>query len=227
MICLQSNKIKRTVQFILSKELEKMRIICFAIYFSFSISTARENERERSCETNSYPTDKGSVCGAIETTDNSNRYEAFYGKLIHFFAINNKKWIAEIPFSTPPVGERRFLAPEPALAWEETLDASVSHSIMCPQIINGELSGKWGSLTSLKLKIFAILTGQEDCLYLNLYAPIQAGQDPLPVMVWIYGGGFTAGSGAAEVYGPQKFMDTNKVILVSRKLVSYKVWIKV
>lgn len=61
------------------------------------------------------------------------------------------------------------------------------------------------------------LTGQEDCLYLNLYAPVKPdqGSDPLPVMVWIHGGGFTMGSGSAQDYGPRKFMDTSSVILVS------------
>lgn len=61
------------------------------------------------------------------------------------------------------------------------------------------------------------LTGQEDCLYLNLYAPVMPDEaEDLPVMVWIHGGGFTAGSGSAQDYGPQKFMDTKSVILVSR-----------
>ena len=60
------------------------------------------------------------------------------------------------------------------------------------------------------------LAGQEDCLYLNLYAPVQPDEvQKLPVMVWIHGGGFFAGSGSAKGYGPHKFMDTNSVILVS------------
>ena len=73
---------------------------------------------------------------------------------------------------------------------------------MCPQI--GFLSGQ--------------VEGQEDCLYLNVYTPLdEAGEPPasnLPVMVWIYGGGFIFGSGLHDDYGPQKFIDTNKVVLV-------------
>ena len=70
-------------------------------------------------------------------------------------------------------------------------------------------------LDEVKLNVILTLSGQEDCLYLNLYAPVQAAKDPLPVMVWIYGGGFTMGSAIPLQYGPQKFMDTNSVILVS------------
>ena len=67
------------------------------------------------------------------------------------------------------------------------------------------------------MSLIIYLTGQEDCLYLNLYAPVQPdqGSDPLPVMVWIHGGGFTMGSGSAQDYGPRKFMDSGSVILVS------------
>ena len=61
--------------------------------------------------------------------------------------------------------------------------------------------------------------GQEDCLYLNVYAPLFENptniDSPLPVMVWIYGGGFDSGSGTWDEYGPQKFMETQKVVLVS------------
>ena len=76
---------------------------------------------------------------------------------------------------------------------------------------------RWGDqfLYEEKLNVVLISSGQEDCLYLNQYAPVQAGEDPLPVMVWIYGGGFTMGSATPLQYGPQKFMDTNSVILVS------------
>ena len=48
--------------------------------------------------------------------------------------------------------------------------------------------------------------GQEDCLYLNVYRPLLEAAtppDPLPVMVWIFGGGWTAGSGTWDEYGPQ------------------------
>ena len=58
-----------------------------------------------------------------------------------------------------------------------------------------------------------LLKGQEDCLYINVYTPDVVDSN-LPVMVWLHGGGFIAGSGTWGDYGPHKFLDTQKVILV-------------
>ena len=51
--------------------------------------------------------------------------------------------------------------------------------VMCPQL-SETVSGD--------------LLGQEDCLVLNIYSPVQVTTDLLPVMVYIYGGGFVTGS---------------------------------
>ena len=51
-----------------------------------------------------------------------------------------------------------------------------------------------------------------------MYSPLDPGPapaPPLPVMVWIYGGGYSVGYNTAQGYGPQKFMDTQQVILVT------------
>ena len=62
-----------------------MRIKIFTTAVFLSISTVLNNRIieivvENNCETENYMTDKGSVCGAIETTESSNKYKAFYGK---------------------------------------------------------------------------------------------------------------------------------------------------
>lgn len=57
--------------------------------------------------------------------------------------------------------------------------------------------------------------GEEDCLFLNVYVPEDApATSELPVMFWIHGGAFCAGSGTKKIYGPDYFVDKN-VILVT------------
>ena len=112
-----------------------------------------------------------------------------------------------IPFAAPPVGKLRFMKPQPPDSWDEVLDLTTvkERSQMCPQI--GYFSGE--------------VEGNEDCLYVNVYTPLNgAGELPstkLPVMVWIYGGGFIVGDALHDDYGPQKFIDTNKVVIVRIK----------
>ncbi|KAF4526362.1 hypothetical protein B566_EDAN014100, partial [Ephemera danica] len=62
--------------------------------------------------------------------------------------------------------------------------------------------------------IFEITEGSEDCLYLNVYTPqLERKGAGLSVMVWIHGGGFTAGSGDSDLYGPQHLLDHNVVLV--------------
>ncbi|KAL4221891.1 hypothetical protein ACF0H5_017943 [Mactra antiquata] len=87
-----------------------------------------------------------------------------------------------IPYAESPVGERRFLKASPKARFNEPLNA-FSHSSMCMQ-------------TSLVKFIFPYSEYQfsEDCLYLNIYAPHSRNKEEnLPVMIWLYGGGFNFG----------------------------------
>lgn len=63
------------------------------------------------------------------------------------------------------------------------------------------------------------VSGEEDCLYLNLYRPIRSDVDharlPLPVIVYIHGGAFFAGSPSPYIVGPQRFMATGRVLMVT------------
>ena len=96
-------------------------------------------------------------------------------------------WLG-IPFAQAPVGELRWKAPRPAKSWEGSLQA-LSFAPMCPQLpipIVNDTDEPW--------------LGDEDCLYLNISAPQSwsPGDKPLPVMVWMHGGGNTVGS--ADLY---------------------------
>lgn len=90
-----------------------------------------------------------------------------------------------IPFAAPPVGPLRWKFPQPVVPWEGTRPAK-----------------EFGP-SSLQSRAVALVMGvqgglDEDCLYLNVWAPTSAKD--LPVMVWIHGGAFTTGSGSMPLY---------------------------
>ena len=97
-----------------------------------------------------------------------------------------------IPFAEPPVNQLRFRPPQPlARKWD---------GIKCfGELRNGCYTGKEGT--------------SEDCLYLNVYRPQNiAAAVQLPVMVWIYGGGFT--SGKVDMFNGTELAARNNVIVV-------------
>ena len=103
-----------------------------------------------------------------------------------------------IPYAAPPVGPLRWKSPQPAAAWTETRDAT-KKGVFCPQ------KGSLGNMP---------MTGtSEDCLTVNVWTPA-ASAPSTPVLVWIHGGGFVSGSGAAGTYdGAQLSAATGAVVI--------------
>ena len=86
-----------------------------------------------------------------------------------------------IPYAAPPVGELRWKEPQPAPKWEGVRKAT-EFGARCMQ---GRI---------YEDMVFRDAGPSEDCLYLNVWTPKVSGDAKLPVMVWIYGGGFQAGA---------------------------------
>jgi para-nitrobenzyl esterase len=93
-----------------------------------------------------------------------------------------------IPFAAPPVGDLRWKAPQPVVAWEGVRQCD-SFGPECPQAPYPA-----GSIYARPPQ-----KQSEDCLYLNVWTAAKAS-DKRPVMVWIHGGALTRGSGSNPVY---------------------------
>lgn len=92
-----------------------------------------------------------------------------------------------IPYAAPPVGTLRWRPPQPAARWPGLRTADRVGAI-CPQAYNGADNG------------VGPLPMSEDCLTLNIYTPSLQPPSPLPVMLWIHGGGLVNGSATAALY---------------------------
>lgn len=91
-----------------------------------------------------------------------------------------------LPFAAPPVGDLRWRAPQPAAPWRGVRRAT-AFAPACQQ-------------EGVSMPGEALPTISEDCLYLNVWAPADAGRARRPVIVWIHGGGFANGSTAMPLY---------------------------
>jgi para-nitrobenzyl esterase len=105
-----------------------------------------------------------------------------------------------IPFAKPPVGDLRWRAPQPAAQWEGVLQAD--------RFAPGPVQS-WNPPSGKS----------EDCLYLNVWTPAKSAKDRIPVLVWIYGGGFNGGSTAEPNYSGEN-LASKGVVLVS---IAYRV----
>jgi para-nitrobenzyl esterase len=93
-----------------------------------------------------------------------------------------------IPFAAPPVGDLRWRAPQPAAAWSG-VRAAQAYGNDCMQLPFPSDAAPLGTPPA------------EDCLYLNVWRPAKAkASGRLPVIVWIYGGGFVNGGSSPPTY---------------------------
>lgn len=91
-----------------------------------------------------------------------------------------------VPFAAPPTGPRRWRAPQPLAPWT---GVRMADQFAPRPAQNGE------SLPGAPAEPMS-----EDCLYLNIWTPAVSSSDQLPVIVWLYGGGFANGSASIPAY---------------------------
>jgi len=97
-----------------------------------------------------------------------------------------------IPFAAPPVGDLRWKPPQPVAAWNGVRPAT-AYGHDCMQKPFPSDAAPLGTEPS------------EDCLVMNVWRPALKTADKLPVLVWIYGGGFVNGGSSPAVYDGSKF----------------------
>lgn len=119
-----------------------------------------------------------------------------------------------VPFAAPPVGNLRWKAPQPVVAWDgvkkcDAFGASPMQGSPAP-------FGPWSEEYLIPKEPIS-----EDCLYLNVWTGAASPKEKRPVLVWIYGGGFASGGTGCAIYDGEA-MAKKGIIFVS---VNYRVGI--
>jgi len=104
-----------------------------------------------------------------------------------------------VPFAAPPVGDLRWRPPVPAAAWTGTRKAD-AFAPACMQV-GVSMPGETAPAVS------------EDCLYLNIWTPAKTAHEHLPVIVWIYGGGYINGSASMPLYWGDRFAQKGVIVV--------------
>jgi para-nitrobenzyl esterase len=107
-----------------------------------------------------------------------------------------------IPFAAPATGVRRFAHPQPAQPWREPL-AAIDPRPAPPQsrTVGPGIRGAYARTS-------------EDCLHLNVFAPLSAAT-PLPVVVWIFGGGYINGDAADPLFDGTHLAGAEQLVVVT------------
>lgn len=139
-------------------------------------------------------TQSGGGCSSpvVETT--SGAYRGVRDHWIHVWK--------GIRYAAPPVGENRWCRARPAIPHAGVVDAD-RFGAVCPQARNPAIG--LGSNPVM----------DEDCLFLNVWAPVAGADSPRPVIVWVHGGAYVFGSGGQPLYDGTRMAAQRDVVVVT------------
>lgn len=119
-----------------------------------------------------------------------------------------------VPFAAPPVGNLRWKAPQPVIAWQGVKKCDAFGP--SPMQASPVPFGPWSEEYLIPKEPIS-----EDCLYLNVWTAAATPKEKRPVIVWIYGGGFASGGTGCAIYDGEA-MAKKGIVFVS---VNYRVGI--
>jgi len=116
-----------------------------------------------------------------------------------------------VPFAAPPVGPLRWREPQPVAAWTG-VRRTEAFAPACMQ-------------TGVSMPGEAPPSTSEDCLYLNVWTPAHDANERLPVLVWIYGGGFSNGSASMPLYWGDRLARRGVIVVTAAYRVGSFGWL--
>ena len=136
------------------------------------------------------PQSPDSPAEAIQIADVASERLTTLGSVVGYAGPEDSHAWLGIPFAAPPTGELRWRPPRRPEPWTDTRDA-LAYGSPCVQLAS--------ALGGVSDRDPGTLVGDEDCLFLNIWAPrfdpddVPRGEGLMPVMLWIHGGGNTIG----------------------------------
>jgi len=107
-----------------------------------------------------------------------------------------------VRFAAAPTGAGRWRPPEPPRPWREVADAGAFGPV-APQQRNPLIDLGPGAVED------------EDCLFLNVWAPADRSGGPRPVLFWIHGGAYVLGATTQPLYDASSLVRNGRVVVVS------------